>query len=68
MKVKKVEKVFCTSWRKTLLQIRRGEMADFIATAEEGNRIRVTACELNKKGEKYSVMISGNNITVMNYK
>ena len=67
MKQIKVEKLLQPRWKETILQIGKGEMAVFEGTAEDGNKVRVAASELNKKNDcNYSVSIIGNEITVRN--
>ena len=61
----RVEKVIQTRWKDTIKKIEKGQYADFEATAEDGNKARVAASELNKKhGSNYSISIAGNIITV----
>jgi|GEM_PF-5013312 len=65
MKYKTVEKVMQTRWKETIRKVKKGEMAEFEATAEDGGKARVAASELNKElGANYSISISGNVITV----
>lgn len=65
MKEKTVEKVIRVLWKETIKKIKKGEMANFQATAEDGSKARVAASLLNKEiGTNYSVSISGNTITV----
>lgn len=65
MKKRTIEKVIRIMWKDTIRNIKKGEYAEFDATAEDGNKARVAASILNRKlGANYSVSIIGNIITV----
>jgi hypothetical protein len=65
MKLRRIEKKMRISWKDTIRQIRQGEKAEFVIMADEVNRIRVAACELNKEGANYSTSVNGNMVVIL---
>jgi len=65
MEIRKTEKVCKVSWKDTIRQIEKGQISEFEVLAEDANRVRVAACELNREyGTNYSISIVGNVVIV----
>jgi hypothetical protein len=65
MKLRNIEKKMRVSWKDTIQQIQKGEKAKVEIQAEDVNRVRVAASELNREGANYSISVSGNMILIM---
>jgi hypothetical protein len=60
MQTVEIEKKVRINWKETIRQIKKGETSEFEILAEDVNRIRVAASELNKEGSNYSISVTGN--------